>query len=89
LKTVIPSAEKFMRDGTDILALIKPQFEAGKENVGKGGIVRDPEIRSQVKQDITLFFQDRGYKVNGIITSPVLGAKGNEEYIIYLIYQKK
>jgi 23S rRNA (cytidine1920-2'-O)/16S rRNA (cytidine1409-2'-O)-methyltransferase len=89
LKTVIPSAEKFMRTGTDILALIKPQFEAGKENVGKGGIVKDPETRNQVKQDITLFFQNRGYKVNGTVTSPVLGAKGNEEYVISLVYQKK
>jgi len=89
LKTVIPSAEKFMRTGTNIMALIKPQFEAGKEHVGKGGIVKDAEIRNQVKQDITLFFQDRGYKVNGTVTSPVLGAKGNEEYVISLVYQKK
>nr|WP_321396958.1 TlyA family RNA methyltransferase [uncultured Desulfobacter sp.] len=89
LKTVIPAAEKFMRPGTDILALIKPQFEAGKENVGKGGIVKDPEIRNMVKQDIILFFQDRGYKVNGTVTSPVLGAKGNEEYVISLVYGKK
>ena len=89
LKTVIPAAEKFMRTGTDILALIKPQFEAGKENVGKGGIVKDPQIRAQVKQDIIFFFQDRGYKVNGTVTSPVLGAKGNEEYVISLVYGKK
>jgi len=89
LKTVIPAAEKFMRNGTNILALIKPQFEAGKENVAKGGIVKDPEIRNQVKQDITLFFEERGYKVNGTITSPVLGAKGNEEYVIWIVYQKK
>ncbi|MCG8549121.1 MAG: TlyA family RNA methyltransferase [Desulfobacterales bacterium] len=89
LKTVIPSAEQFMRHGTDILALIKPQFEAGKENVGKGGIVKDPEIRNLVKQDIIQFFSNRGYKVNGTVTSPVLGAKGNEEYVISLVYQKK
>ena len=48
LKTVIPSAEKFMGEGTVILALIKPQFEAGKENVGKGGVVKDPDVRKQV-----------------------------------------
>ena len=89
LKTVIPAAEKFMQAGTDILALIKPQFEAGKENVGKGGIVKDPEIRNQVKQDIIFFFQNRGYQVNGTVTSPVLGAKGNEEYVISLVYGKK
>jgi 23S rRNA (cytidine1920-2'-O)/16S rRNA (cytidine1409-2'-O)-methyltransferase len=89
LKTVIPAAEKFMQAGTDILALIKPQFEAGKANVGKGGIVKDPEIRNQVKQDIIFFFQNRGYQVNGTVTSPVLGAKGNEEYVISLVYGKK
>lgn len=89
LKTVIPAAEKFMRSGTNVLALIKPQFEAGKENVGKGGIVKDVQIRNQVKQDIILFFQDRGYKINGTVTSPVLGAKGNEEYVISLVYGKK
>ncbi|PIE63283.1 MAG: TlyA family rRNA (cytidine-2'-O)-methyltransferase [Desulfobacter postgatei] len=89
LKTVIPAAEKFMRPGTNILALIKPQFEAGKEHVGKGGIVRVSQVRDQVKQDIRRFFQNRGYTVNGTVTSPVLGAKGNEEYIISLVHQKK
>ncbi len=89
LKTVIPAAEKFMRPGTEIIALIKPQFEAGKEFVGKGGVVKDPDIRKKVTQDIISFFQERGYQVNGTVTSPVLGAKGNEEYLIFLDFQKK
>ena len=88
LKTVIPAAEKFMRDKTGILALIKPQFEAGKENVGKGGVVKDPEIRQQVVSDITSFFAARGYRVNGTVASPILGPKGNEEYIISLDFGK-
>ncbi|WDP93106.1 MAG: TlyA family RNA methyltransferase [Desulfobacter sp.] len=84
LKTVIPAAEKFMKPGTVILALIKPQFEAGRENVGKGGVVKDPAVRAQVVEDIKTFFSDRGYRVNDTVTSPILGPKGNEEYIIFL-----
>ena len=84
LKTVIPAAEKFMRPGTKILALIKPQFEAGKENVGKGGVVKDPDIRQAVVEDITGFFTQRGYRANGVVPSPILGPKGNEEFVIYL-----
>ncbi len=87
LKTVIPAAEKFMRKGTQILALIKPQFEAGKENIGKGGVVKDPKMREQVVQDIQSFFKTRGYAVNGVVPSPILGPKGNEEYIISLQFQ--
>ncbi len=86
LKLVIPSSEKFMKPGALILALIKPQFEAGKGKVGKGGVIRDPEIRKQVIQDIQGFFTARGYRVNGVIPSPVPGPKGNIEYLISLNY---
>ncbi|MBA3012312.1 MAG: TlyA family RNA methyltransferase [Proteobacteria bacterium] len=89
LKTVLPAAEKFMRENTGVLALIKPQFEAGKENVGKGGVVKDPEIRKKVVQEIESFFLDRGYKVNDVVPSPILGPKGNEEYIISLTFTER
>lgn len=89
LKKVIPSAEQFMKDQTLILALIKPQFEAGKENVGKGGVVKDPVVRKAVIEDIKVFFLNRGYSINQVIVSPILGPKGNEEYIISLNYKKK
>ena len=88
LKVVIPSAEKFMRDHTLVLALIKPQFEAGKQNVGKGGVVKDPEIRKLVVKDLKVFFKERGYLVNQIVPSPILGPKGNKEYIISLNYRE-
>ncbi len=88
LKIVIPSAEKFMRHDTKVLALIKPQFEAGKKNVGKGGVVKDSKIREQVIQDLELFFKERGYSVNQVIPSPILGPKGNREYIISLNYKE-
>ena len=88
LKTVIPSAEKFMRDGTQILALIKPQFEAGREHIGKGGVVKDPEIRKKVIEDITSFFQTRGYQVHEVVPSPILGPKGNEEFLIFMDFRR-
>jgi 23S rRNA (cytidine1920-2'-O)/16S rRNA (cytidine1409-2'-O)-methyltransferase len=89
LKKVIPSAEKFMRNGTQVLALIKPQFEAGKEKIGKGGVVKDPAVREQVICDLKDFFTKNGYNVNQVIPSPILGPKGNEEYIISLNYMEK
>ena len=89
LKIVIPSAEKFMRHDTNVLALIKPQFEAGKKNVGKGGVVKNSKIREQVIQDLESFFKERGYMVNQVIPSPILGPKGNREYIISLNYKEK
>ena len=89
LKTVIPSAEKFMRNDTQVLALIKPQFEAGKKNIGKGGIVKDPEIRKMVIEDLKRFFKERGYQVNQVVPSPISGPKGNIEYIISLIFKEK
>jgi 23S rRNA (cytidine1920-2'-O)/16S rRNA (cytidine1409-2'-O)-methyltransferase len=88
LKVVLPSAEKFMREGTNILALIKPQFEIGKGNVGKGGVVKDPEIRKHVIEDMKNFFNDRGYLTNDVVPSPIQGPKGNKEYIIYLTYKE-
>jgi len=89
LKTVIPAAETFMEQDTRVIALIKPQFEAGKHKVGKGGVVKDPETRKQVVSDISQFFSDRGYAVQGVVPSPVPGPKGNTEYLIFLIFRPR
>lgn len=88
LKIVIPSAEKFMKEDTLILALIKPQFEAGKKNLGKGGVVKDEGVREMVIEDIKKFFQERGYRINLVVPSPILGPKGNMEYILSLNYKE-
>lgn len=87
LKIVIPSVEKFMKEDTLILALIKPQFEAGKKNIGKGGVVKDEGVREMVIEDIKKFFQERGYRINLVVPSPILGPKGNMEYILSLNYK--
>ncbi|MCP4117781.1 MAG: TlyA family RNA methyltransferase [Desulfobacteraceae bacterium] len=86
LKLVIPAAEKFMKKGTRILALIKPQFEAGRERIGKGGVVRDPKVRQEIIGEIKEFFDNRGYETGEVIPSPVPGPKGNQEFIISLRY---
>ena len=86
LKIVIPAAEKFMREGTAVFALIKPQFEAGRDRVQKGGVVRDEATVKAVIEDVSEFCQNRGYTVRSTLPSPVSGPKGNREYIISLKY---
>ncbi len=89
LKKVIPPAEKFMRRGTRVLALIKPQFEAGKDKIAKGGVVKDTAVREAVISDIRDFFSRNGYEIDQVIPSPILGPKGNQEYIIAMKYKEK
>lgn len=84
LRLVIPACEKFLKEDARILALIKPQFEVGKELVGKGGVVRDPELHQQVIADLTDFFADRGFFPGNVIPSPIKGPKGNQEFILPL-----
>jgi 23S rRNA (cytidine1920-2'-O)/16S rRNA (cytidine1409-2'-O)-methyltransferase len=68
-----------------ILALIKPQFEAGKKDVSRGdGVIRDPEIHRQVLLDILGFAQREGFQIQGLIRSPLLGPKGNAEFLVWL-----
>jgi 23S rRNA (cytidine1920-2'-O)/16S rRNA (cytidine1409-2'-O)-methyltransferase len=66
---------------TKIITLIKPQFEVGKEKVGPGGIVISQEYRAQCIEDLKLFSEQIGLKLKAVITSPILGSKGNEEYL--------
>ena len=68
----------------DIVALVKPQFEAGREEVGKGGIVRDPEVHRRTLEDTAAFAAAHGYKVLDSIPSPLPGAEGNLEFLLNL-----
>jgi 23S rRNA (cytidine1920-2'-O)/16S rRNA (cytidine1409-2'-O)-methyltransferase len=88
LKKIIPKALEFLKKQGEIIALIKPQFEAGKNNVEKGGIVKNPEIHKQVINNLCLFFQQLNLQVINIIESPIKGQKGNKEFLIYLKYLK-
>lgn len=68
-----------------VVALIKPQFEAGKKDVSRGdGVIRDPEIHKQVLLDVLGFVQQEGFQIRGLIKSPLLGPKGNAEFLVWL-----
>jgi 23S rRNA (cytidine1920-2'-O)/16S rRNA (cytidine1409-2'-O)-methyltransferase len=84
LRIVIPAVLQFMKENAAVLALIKPQFEVGKGQVGKGGVVRDPTLHQQVLDEITAFFSRIPLSVSGVIESPILGPKGNKEFLIFL-----
>ena len=82
LTKIIPPAAGVLAQGGGLVALIKPQFEVGKGEVGKGGIVRDEAKRKEVVDKITTFVSDIGMDVRGVIQSPITGADGNVEYLI-------
>lgn len=84
LKIVVPSVSKFLKKGGSVLALIKPQFEVGKNKVGKGGVVKDPNLHQEVMDQLVIFFEQLGLKSCGIHPSPILGPKGNREFFILL-----
>lgn len=84
LDKVLPPTLKLLQPGSDVIALIKPQFEVGKGLVGKGGVVRDPELHEQVVDRIKGLASDLGCQVLGLCESPILGPKGNREFLIHL-----
>ena len=74
----------FLKEGGIVIGLIKPQFEVGKGEVGKGGVVKDPALHQRVLERISAFCRNMGLKVLGIEESPLLGPKGNKEFFIHL-----
>jgi 23S rRNA (cytidine1920-2'-O)/16S rRNA (cytidine1409-2'-O)-methyltransferase len=84
LKIVVPAVTRFMKPDASILALIKPQFEVGKGQVGKGGVVKDPELHRQVIADLSGFFAAIKLKPEAVYPCPLLGPKGNREFFILL-----
>ena len=84
LEKVIPKVREFLKPKGLVLGLIKPQFEAEKEEVGEKGIIKDPEIHKKVIDKIKAFSEDLGFIVKGISESAIKGAKGNKEFWIYL-----
>ena len=87
LKTLLPVIKNWLSNPAEVVTLIKPQFEAGRKQVSKGdGVIRDPEIHHQVLMDILLFAQTQGFGVKGLIRSPLVGPKGNIEFLAWLNY---
>ncbi|WP_368652030.1 TlyA family RNA methyltransferase [Ornithinibacillus sp. 4-3] len=87
LTLILPVLKALLAEKSDVVALIKPQFEAGKEQVGKKGIVRNPEVHEQVIHDIVEFSKDLGYQVINLTYSPITGGEGNIEFLIHLGWQ--
>ncbi len=84
LKLIFPALYALLRDGGEVACLIKPQFEAGREKVGKKGVVRDPKVHLEVLESFLAFVPGAGYTVMGLDYSPIKGPEGNIEYLGYL-----
>ena len=84
LKTVIPAVVPFLHADAEILALVKPQFEVGKGEVGKGGIVKEEEKRLSAVEDVRGALERLGLTTIGVFQSPTPGQKGNREYFLYM-----
>lgn len=84
LKLVLPVAYNLLREDGEVVALIKPQFEAGKEKVGKKGVVKDIAVHKEVVLGIYDFVTENGFSVLGLDFSPIKGPEGNIEYLIHI-----
>lgn len=89
LKIILPVLYSLLRDGGEAVCLIKPQFEAGKENVGKKGVVRDPSVHAEVVKSITQIAFDTGFSVLHLSFSPIKGPEGNIEYLMHIKKEKE
>ena len=84
LRLVLPVAWSFLKTGGEAVCLIKPQFEAGREKVGKKGVVRDPAVHLEVIEHVLAFAESVGFTLLGLTHSPVKGPEGNIEYLLYM-----
>jgi len=84
LTLVLPRVPPLLRPGADLVALVKPQFEAGRDEVGKKGIVRDPAVHDRVLARVTLAAEELGFRKAGLVSSPITGAEGNVEFLLHL-----
>ncbi len=85
LRLVLPVVMRLLKPNGQIIALIKPQFEAGRKQVGKGGVVRDPDVHRAVLYDFLSWAIDKGLDVRGVIPSPLRGPAGNIEFLAHLM----
>ncbi len=86
LKLVIPAVMSFLAPGALLIALIKPQFEAGRSRVGRGGVVRDQAVHDEVCASIVEFCTALGFEIIGTVASPILGPKGNKEFLLAAVH---
>ena len=84
LQKVVPAVADIVKGGGRLIALVKPQFEAGRGQVGKGGVVKDPRVHAEVLGSFVSWAVERGLRLGGLIQSPILGAEGNREFFVLL-----
>lgn len=84
LRHILPAVPPLLRPGADVVALVKPQFEAGRGEVGKGGIVRDEAVHARVVAEVTAAAVTLGLTRAGLVSSPITGMEGNQEYLLHL-----
>ena len=89
LRYLFPVFRNWLTSQADLIALIKPQFEAGREQVGKGGVVRDPAVHRRVLEEVLGAAQELGYGVHGLIRSPLKGPAGNVEFLAWLKWKEE
>jgi len=84
VEKVIPSVAKVLKDNGYLLVLIKPQFEARREEVGKGGVIKQPVVHARVLGRFIAWVIEHGFRLGGLVASPILGASGNKEFFVLL-----
>ncbi|MCR5734362.1 MAG: TlyA family RNA methyltransferase [Lachnospiraceae bacterium] len=84
LSKILPNAAQIIKDGAEMVCLIKPQFEAGRDKVGKKGVVKDIKIHEEVIRNVIVMCTESGFLVKGLSFSPIKGPEGNIEYLIYI-----
>lgn len=89
LKIILPVLKQLLAENSNVIALIKPQFEAGKEQVGKKGIIREKEIHEQVVQKIITFADKEGYVLYNLTYSPITGGDGNIEFLAHFGWKRE
>lgn len=88
LKHIFPTLPALLSQQGDVVALVKPQFEAGRDDVGEGGIVRDPTVHQRVVEQVTLYASEVGLTRLGLIESPITGSEGNAEFLMHLAHSR-
>lgn len=81
---VIPSVASLLKESGYLVVLFKPQFEAKKREVGKGGVIRSPQVQARVLGRFITWFTGHGFRLGGLVASPILGASGNREFLMLL-----
>ncbi|CIV65574.1 hemolysin A [Streptococcus pneumoniae] len=88
LSLILPALHRVLADQGQVVALVKPQFEAGREQIGKNGIIRDAKIHQNVLESVTAMAVEAGFSVLGLDFSPIQGGHGNIEFLAYLKKEK-